>query len=411
MKQLNAESLYDFKTVTNPTVSADGNTAVVVVTEMNQEKNEYIANLHAFQLSEGKGETVQITYGEDKNIAPKWAPVGDKLAFLSNRSGKMQLFIKHGLADAKQLTDEKQGVLSFVWSLGGDKIAYTAMQKEVATEDSANDVPTPVVVDEMKYKSDARGLHDDSVMQVGLIDLNNGEQKWLTNAPYDVQLIDFSADSNAVLVAANRSANRDFTFSSDVWFIDITTLEETKVTKEPLNLMGGAVSPNGQHVVLLGHYREYENATHPSLYLFDLQTKSNKSLSASTDVLIGDVVVADFLQNIGSNQPVFSTDGNTVFTLVSSHGHANLWSYQLDGSVKEISKLEGHVHGFAVQNEQAIITYSDIKKPSEVYRLNISTGTLDPMTAFNAEVEQTFEINVPEPIRLTREDGSFVEGG
>lgn len=410
MKQLKAESLFELKTVTNPTLSADGKTAVVVVTEMNQEKNDYIANLHSFNPSESKQETVQLTYGEDKNITPKWAPAGEKLAFLSNRSGKLQLFVKDGLADAKQLTDEKQGVLSFVWSAGGNKIAYTSMRKEKTNGDSATDIPTPVIVDEMKYKSDARGLHDGSVVQVGLLDLINGEQKWLTKAPYDVQLIDFSADSNAVLVAGNRSANRDFTFSSDVWFIDVTTLEEAMVTKEPLALKGGAVSPNGQHVVLLGDYREYENATQPSLYLFDLQSKSSQSLSVATDVWIGDAVVGDFLQNTGSNQLVFSKDGNAVLTLVSEQGHVNLWSYQLDGSVQKLSALEGHVNGFAVQNEEMVITYSDINKPSEAYRLNAPGGPLDLMTALNIEIEQTFEFNLPEPIHFTREDGSFVDG-
>ncbi len=80
MKQLQADSLYEFKTVTSPNFSADGEMVVSVVTSIDKETNEYHAHLHVNKVN-SNDPAVPITFGETKNSMPKWSPVGDKLAF------------------------------------------------------------------------------------------------------------------------------------------------------------------------------------------------------------------------------------------------------------------------------------------------------------------------------------------
>ncbi|GAF16064.1 acylamino-acid-releasing enzyme [Bacillus sp. JCM 19046] len=405
MKQLQADSLYEFKTVTSPNFSADGEMVVSVVTSIDKETNEYHAHLHVNKVNSNEP-AVPITFGEAKNSMPKWSPVDDKLAFLSNRAGKMQLYVKEGLAEARKVADENNGITSFFWSPDGKKLAYTTYYKEEAKVDKA--FPKPVHIEKMKYKSDARGLHDESILRVAAVDVITGKKTWLTEADFDTQLLGFSADSTAVLVARDKSEDRDFSFTADVCLLDLVSKEETKITDEPMAVSGAAVSPNGKLVVLLGHYREFENATLPSLYLFDLETNQKRLLNDGRDILIGDLAIGDFLQNTGANQVIFNEESNAIYALVSSEGSVNVWSFHLDGKVEQHSETTGHINGFTLNQKNLYVTYSDSVNPSELFQLE--NGELKRVTVLNKGIEETFQLNKPEKIKLERADGTKVEG-
>ncbi|WP_099301389.1 S9 family peptidase [Bacillus sp. Marseille-P3800] len=407
MKELTASSLYQLKTVTNPVISPDGNQAIVVVTELKEEENAYESHLYVVNLKTSEKPT-QLTFGKGSYVSPKWLPSGDGYTYLASVDGKKkQVFVKRGLAQEKQVTDEKQGVQTYALAADGRSIVYSALYKETTKEENK---PQPLVVDRMKYKSDARGLYDESTVRIGHIDLTTNKQQWLTSEKEDSQLLDYSADGKHLLFTSDRLDNKDFSFTSHVYMLNMDTNEEQQVTKEPHVITGGAFSPDGQAVALLSHQREYENATLPNLVIYHLETGTVSNVTEDFDQYLGDGAIGDFLQQNGSNGIRFSNDGDAVYSLVSNRGAVNVWRFALSGEKEKQTSTNAHINGFDFFENELYVTHSRVEEPSEFYHVNQQEEELERLTTFNQKVEQTTSFSVPEPFHLNREDGSFVEG-
>ncbi|WP_059103918.1 S9 family peptidase [Shouchella shacheensis] len=407
-RAVKAEDLYKLKTVTAPDLAPHGERALVVVTELSREQNDYEAHIYEVDVHK-KQKATPLTFGKSKNIAPRWSPSGEAFAFLSNRTESMQVFMKEGLADARQVTDEKRGVTDFDWSPGGDKLALTIRTGEGKKEEQ--ELPVPLVVDEMKYKSDGRGFHDNSTQQVVVIDVASGKRTPLTDEPYDVTPLCWSPDGNNLLVSADDAENRDLSFTSDLWVYSLGANKKEKLTDGSFVIGQAAYCPDGSTIAFLGHQRQFENATQADLWLYDLQKAELRCLTENVDVAIGDLGIGDFLQNVGGAGLRWSEDGQSIYALVSREGHVNVWRFYLSGEVEEITAGSHHVHGFSLKSEgTGVVTLSKPSEPSEAYALSLHSGELAKITAVNEEVVQELELSLPEEFRLEREDGSAVSG-
>ena len=79
----------------------------------------------------GGGEARPLVTNPANDRSPRWSPDGRTLAFLSNRSGKNQIWILESEGEPWQLTDSVTDVGGFVWSRDGRRIAFTgATQKQ-----------------------------------------------------------------------------------------------------------------------------------------------------------------------------------------------------------------------------------------------------------------------------------------
>src|SRR5690554_5302477 len=99
-----AEDLYELKSVADPNLSPNGDQCLFVETTIDKEKHEYRSNLYMININ--TKELQQWTYGNDRNHSPRWSPDGKKVVFVSNRSGKNQLYLLHtNGGEAEKITD------------------------------------------------------------------------------------------------------------------------------------------------------------------------------------------------------------------------------------------------------------------------------------------------------------------
>ena len=77
------------------------------------------------------GERYQLTSGKKSSNSPHWSPDSRRLAFVSDRAGKRQIYlIAPTGGEAVQLTTEENGIGSMAWSPDGSAIAFTSSGPE-----------------------------------------------------------------------------------------------------------------------------------------------------------------------------------------------------------------------------------------------------------------------------------------
>jgi len=87
------------------------------------------------------GSTREVTPAGKSERSPQWSPDGERLAFLSNRSGKTQVYtLPAAGGEPTALTAQKFGVEGFQWSPDGKSIAYLAKDDGAADPESGPQV-------------------------------------------------------------------------------------------------------------------------------------------------------------------------------------------------------------------------------------------------------------------------------
>ena len=74
-KRINAEDLYELKSVVDPQVNGIGQECLYVLTSICKETDKYYSNI--FHKNLNTLETSQWTFGKDRNHSPRWSPNGE----------------------------------------------------------------------------------------------------------------------------------------------------------------------------------------------------------------------------------------------------------------------------------------------------------------------------------------------
>ena len=92
-RRLTPEDIYEIALVSDAQISPDGQRVAYVRTVLDRERNDYRSSIWLVDVA--GGEPVRFTTADARDSFPRWSPRGDWLAFLSNRSGKDQVWLIH----------------------------------------------------------------------------------------------------------------------------------------------------------------------------------------------------------------------------------------------------------------------------------------------------------------------------
>ncbi|MCS0543500.1 hypothetical protein NXY55_26340, partial [Aeromonas veronii] len=184
----------------------------------------------------------------------------------------------------KQITYCANGARNPIWSPDGSKILFTTSlahdesvtDKEKKKKDEDEKKLEPMVVERIRYKSDAAGFLDNKNQHLALVDVATGAVEQLTSGENDYTAGSWSPDGSKLTFVGDISDDSDYNLISDVYVMSLKDKSYEKITNGTGNFATPSWSPDGQYIALIGHEQEFAGATLPKIWLY-----SNESAELS----------------------------------------------------------------------------------------------------------------------------------
>jgi dipeptidyl aminopeptidase/acylaminoacyl peptidase len=405
---LDKESFMEMESVGNSEISPDGKQIIFTRTWVDKMKDQYRSNLWIVDVD---GTRVrELTSGARNDSSPVWSPDGKRIAFLSDRDGTNQLHVMWlDTREVAQLTHLERAPANIKWSPDGKYIAFNSM---VPDNDPILPVKLPerprgaewakpaVIVDRLSWAADGRGPTPKGNTQIFVIDATlGGTPRQITAGKFNHTGFDWSADGKTIYVSGIRKSEAEYLRNdSEIYAVDLATLDIKQLTDRRGPDTNPVVSPNGKFIAYVGYDDKMYTNHIASLYLMS-------SDGARQGVLATDLPSSP--QNIS-----WGAGGVEIFFTVESKGVTELcWIPFVDPKVSKIS-ANTILSGVSIaKNGQIAAVSSSFKQPGVLVTFNGGDATkMTKLVDVNADVLANTRLGDAEEMWFTSKDGLKVQG-
>ena len=384
------------KVISTVRVSPDGGKVVYAVKELKtiEGKSEFINHLFISDINNTN--TIQLTQGEKNNINPKWSPDGKKIAFVSNRNGKNNLYcLNLAGGEAERLTDLKTGINDFKWSTTGNQIAFTSSdfetEEETGNKKSGNDWFF------MNENFKQGRLH---LLQLNKKDKNGIPQiTTLSKENRHINSFSWSPDDQWIAYAHAASGGVEDNTFCDISMIKISSGEVKVIANTPVGENQPLFSPDGKFIAYYNLDEKGIWGGKTSVKIFALENGSVQTLADTPNgpaELIG-----------------WSSDGKTLYTLEPFHTSTKIFSLSSDGkqATEWTTGTKGVLSGLELNSKGTHFgfTFQNTSIPQDGYISSTSSFSALKISNINPELA-SLPVPKTELISWKSFDGMEIEG-
>ena len=410
------EVMWKIGLISGYAVSPDNKKIAYVVTYSSIEENLSHNVMHVMD-ADGKNDVLITTTTADED-SPQWIKGGTKIAFLSDVTGKDQIWeMNPDGSGRKQLSDFDGEIQGFRFAPDDSKVAFISQAPYIFHPENIYkglDKATGLMAEDLMYKHWDHWLKTvphpfyapfDGDKTGTAIDILEGTRFESPLLPFGgIGEINWSNDSKILAYDCKKKAGTAYTLStdSDIYLYNTETKQEVNICKLPGDAdqnmgydMSPAYSKSGKYIAWLRMEHDgYESDTN-RLYVLDLETKKQWDGTARYD---NDV-----------NEFVWDDNDEIYFGSVSL-GRTMIFHINLQGEYTQITEGDYDYVLIKTLGEKVIAIRRSIREPNDLYVIDPANHNgVVRITKENDHILNQFETGKVEERWVATPDGKQLQ--
>ena len=361
--------VFELEWASDPQVSSNGETIVYVRKSNDIMKDRVRSNL--WRIAKDGIDHRPLHSGFKNSYSPRWSPDNERIAFVSNNSGSVQIHMHWvDTGETAVISQLQESPSSLSWSPDGKWLAFTmrvkaetiSLTKERDKPDGASWAKKPITVTNTRYQYDGRGIVEPSYRHIFVVPAEGGSARQLTDGDFNhYGSLSWSNDSKNIFFSAHRSNDWELiSGEADIYSVSISNSELIQITKQSGEERSPAISPNGEMIAFYVKERRPLAYTPSKIAVMKLKTGEIEIISKDLD----DDADALF----------WSEDGKSIYFAFDNRGERTIKQISLNGDLNEIASNVGGTTigrpyisgGFHVANGTVAYTYGRSDSPADV---------------------------------------------
>lgn len=335
--------LWAWREIVHPRINSDG-TAVVYAESWNlRESDRACANL--WTVPAAGGIPHRLTEGPWLDGLPAWSPDSARIAFLSDREGSTQIWVRRlDAAAAVRLTSLHSPPLTVAWSPDGKFLAYTAR-----TDPAPPSAPwAPAAILAILRPAAPR-------IELFVVPAAGGPPRALPIAGLDVVGEPaWMPDGQSILLAVAAPPDRAHALEGgEIFSVRLADGTLRQITRHPGPDYAPVPSPDGSRIAWLSREPKAQSFVTTKLYVANPDGTRAKVLAGALDR--------------DPSQVQWSNDSRTVYFLADDHGATHVYAARNDGSARPVTSGAQRLRGFSLaDNGRAVAIRRTSALPSQL---------------------------------------------
>jgi dipeptidyl aminopeptidase/acylaminoacyl peptidase len=401
-QKLDYLDVFELEYANNPQISPDGKTVVYQRMGFDIMSDKKVGNL--WLIGTNGQINKKLTAREVNESQASWSPSGDRIAFASSTKNGSEIFVywKEGGQIAK-ITQLEKSPSNIEWSPDGRHLAFTMtvpakypiIVSGIKKPKGAKWADTPRITDRLKHEADGQGYIEPGFSHIFIVPSNGGTARQVSSGKYHHRSsLSWGKNGNKIYFSSNRSDDWEYDFrNSEIYSVDINSLEIKALTDQNGPDHNPVVSPNGQKIAYVSFADKVQTYQLRHLYTMNIDGSNKQLISGGLDRSISGI---SWDQNSETIYISYDDKGNTKIATISKKGIVNKIVDNLGGTSLGRPYAGG---SFSISNTGSIaFNHSTPEHPAEVAILKKGSKTSYLITDLNSDLLNYRELGKVEEV-------------